>query len=180
MRVSDRRPKHGIPRNSNTSINSFFSSATTCPYRLRGPPPCCGRSVIDFWSWGAHRVQLRCPDDVSDDMYECGVPEGTLNLNSTGYPDHGRYGNLPVQRKIPAAEPGIEFRTSWLVVRSADHQATRLVRLLTVILYISALVKGGTFLTFSCNILWVNFNKGLYFVEEEWRIHIINFGLCEQ
>jgi hypothetical protein len=25
------------------------------------PPPGCGRSVTDFWGWGAHRPQLRCP-----------------------------------------------------------------------------------------------------------------------
>jgi hypothetical protein len=72
-------------------------------------------------------AQLRCPDDVSDDMYEREVPGGALNLNSTGYPDHGRYGNLPLQGKIPTAEPGIEPGTSWLVVGSFDHQATRLV-----------------------------------------------------
>jgi hypothetical protein len=34
------------------------------------PPPGCGRSVTDFWGWGAHRAQLRCPDDVSDVIYE--------------------------------------------------------------------------------------------------------------
>jgi hypothetical protein len=74
-------------------------------------------------------AQLRCPDDVSDDMYECerGVRGGALNLNSVGYPYHGRYGNLPLQGKIPTAEPGIKPGTSWLVVRSSDHQATRLV-----------------------------------------------------
>jgi hypothetical protein len=38
------------------------------------PPPGCGRSVTDFWVWGANRAQLRCPDDVSDDIYERGVP----------------------------------------------------------------------------------------------------------
>jgi hypothetical protein len=57
-------------------------------------------------------------------MCECGVPAGALNLNSTGYPDHGRYGDLPLQRKIPTTEPVIEPRTSGLVVRSSDHQAT--------------------------------------------------------
>jgi hypothetical protein len=60
-------------------------------------------------------------------MYERGVPGRALNLNCTGYPDHGRYGDLPLQGKIPTAEPGIEPVTSWLVVRSSDHQATRLV-----------------------------------------------------
>jgi hypothetical protein len=71
------------------------------------PPPGCGRSVTDFWGWGAHRAQLRCPDDVSDDIYEGGVPGGALNLNSTSYPDHGRYGVLPMQGKILKAEPGM-------------------------------------------------------------------------
>jgi hypothetical protein len=72
-------------------------------------------------------VQLRCPDDVSDDMYERGVPGGALNLNSTGYPDHDRYGDLPLQGKITKAESGIEPEISWLVVRSSEYQATRLV-----------------------------------------------------
>jgi hypothetical protein len=72
-----------------------------------------------------YRAQFRCPDSVS--MYERRVPGGALNPNSTGYPDHGRYGNLSVQGKIPTAEPGIEPETSWLVVRRSDHQATRLV-----------------------------------------------------
>jgi hypothetical protein len=99
---------------------------TTCPYRLRGPPPGCGRSVTDFWGWGAHRAQLRCPDYVSD-MYGRGVPGRVLNLGSTSYPDHGGCGDLPLQGKIPRTEPRIEPVTSWLVVRSSDHQATRLV-----------------------------------------------------
>jgi hypothetical protein len=73
------------------------------------------------------RAQLRCPDDVSDDMYERGVPGRALNLNSTGYPDHDRYGDLPLQGKIPTAELGIEPGISWLVVLISDHQATRLV-----------------------------------------------------
>jgi hypothetical protein len=60
-------------------------------------------------------------------MYERGVPEGALNLNSTGYPDHGRYGDLPLQGKIPTAVPGIEPGTTWLEVRSSDHQAKKLV-----------------------------------------------------
>jgi hypothetical protein len=60
-------------------------------------------------------------------MYERGVQGGALYLNSTGYADHGRYGDLPLQGKFPTAEPGIEPGTTWLVVRSSDHQATRLV-----------------------------------------------------
>jgi hypothetical protein len=92
------------------------------------PPPVFGRSVSDFECWGAHRAQLRCPDGVSDDdVCERGVPGGALNLNSTDYPDHGYRGDLLLQGKISPEEPGIEPRASRLVVRSSDHEATRLV-----------------------------------------------------
>ena len=36
-------------------------------------------------------------------------------------------GVFPFQGKTHMVEPGIEPGTSWLVVRSCDHQATRLV-----------------------------------------------------
>jgi hypothetical protein len=72
-------------------------------------------------------IYLRCPDEVSDDMYEHVVPGGALNLNSTGYPDHGRNRDLPLQGKTPTAEPKIEPGISWLVVRRSDLQTTRLV-----------------------------------------------------
>ena len=36
-------------------------------------------------------------------------------------------GVFPFQGKAQMVEPGIEPGTSWLVVRSSDHQATRLV-----------------------------------------------------
>jgi hypothetical protein len=90
------------------------------------PPPGCGRCVTEFWGRVAHRARLRCPDVVSDDMYERTAPEGTLKLNSTGYPHHGRFGNIPLKGKIPTVELGIDPGISWLVVRSSDHQATRL------------------------------------------------------
>jgi hypothetical protein len=62
-----------------------------------------------------------------------------LKPRSTNYPDHGHYGDPPPTRKIPMVEPGIEPWTSWLVVRSSDHQTTRLVLLLFEILYINLL-----------------------------------------
>jgi hypothetical protein len=65
-------------------------------------------------------------------MCEHGVPGRALNLGSTSYPDHGRYGDLPLQGNNPTAEPEIKPGTSWLVVRSSDHQAMRLVRLAEV------------------------------------------------
>jgi hypothetical protein len=89
------------------------------------PPPGCGRSVTEV---GASRASLCCPEDVSGDMSDRGVPGGALNLNSAGYPDHGHYGDHPLQGKIPTAEPGIEPGTSWLVIRSSDHKAKRLVQ----------------------------------------------------
>jgi hypothetical protein len=65
-------------------------------------------------------------------MCERGVPGGTLNLSSTGYPDHGRCGDLTLQGESPTAEPEIEPGTSWLVVRSADCQATRLITVIYI------------------------------------------------
>jgi hypothetical protein len=65
-----------------------------------------------------------------------GRPWGAVTLSRRGgwwymdmecwegsYPDCGRYGNLPLQGKIPMAEPGIEPGTSWSVVGKRDHQA---------------------------------------------------------
>jgi hypothetical protein len=69
--------------------------------RLRGPP-------LPLVVAKCNRLLRLGPDYVSDDMYERGAPGGALNLNSTGYADHGRYGDLPLQGKIPTAEPGIE------------------------------------------------------------------------
>jgi hypothetical protein len=52
-----------------------------------------------------------------------------LKTKSTNCPDHGHHVDPPPTRKIPMVEPGIEPGTSWLVVRSSDHQTTRLVAL---------------------------------------------------
>jgi hypothetical protein len=69
-------------------------------------------------------------------IYERGVPGGALNRNSTSYPAHGHYGDLPLQGKIPTAELGIEPGTSRLIVRSSDLQATRLVEMDVIYQYI--------------------------------------------
>jgi hypothetical protein len=121
--------------NSNTrnaflhnNIKFFFVfNATTCPYRLRRPT---------FWLWPKYnRLQsVGAPirrGYVAPMMCERGVPRGALNPSSTSYPDHGRCGNLPLQGKIPTAEPEIEPETSWLISRCYDHQARRLVITLT-------------------------------------------------
>src|SRR5215469_12179980 len=59
-------------------------------------------------------------------IYEYEVPGGVLNLNSANYPDHGHNGDLPLQQKIPMAEPGIEPRTSETLILDdeAGHQCT--------------------------------------------------------
>jgi hypothetical protein len=69
-------------------------------------------------------------------MCERGVPGGAFNLNSTSYPDHGRCGDLSLQGKILTVEPEIEPGSSWLVVRSSDHQATMLVAVKYIIIII--------------------------------------------
>jgi hypothetical protein len=84
-------------------------------------PPGCGWNVTDFLGWDAHEAQLHCLDEVDGDIYGYEVTGGALNLKSTNYPDHGRQGDLPLQGKIPMAEPGIEHGTSWSVVRNSDY-----------------------------------------------------------
>jgi hypothetical protein len=66
-----------------------------------------------------------------------------FTLNSTGYPDHNRYGDLPLQGKIPMAELGIKLGNSWLVVKSSDRQATRLVVLQILIISIFYTTLAG-------------------------------------
>ena len=53
-------------------------------------------------------------------------------------------GVFPFQGKMHMVERGIEPGTSWLVVRSSDHQATRMVRSATVCghSYICELLSG--------------------------------------
>jgi hypothetical protein len=45
-------------------------------------------------------------------IYEYEGPGEALILKSTNYLDHGRQGDLPLQGKIPMAEPGIQPGTS--------------------------------------------------------------------
>jgi hypothetical protein len=68
-----------------------------------------------------------------------------LKSKSTDYPDHGHHGDPPPMRKIPMVEPGIKPGTSWLVVRSSDHQTTRLVVWVNVfwfLIRVFALLQG--------------------------------------
>ena len=53
-------------------------------------------------------------------------------------------GILPLQGKIPLVEPGIEPGTSWLVVRSSDHQTTKLVERKVKGAIISASLSGSS------------------------------------
>jgi hypothetical protein len=76
---------------------------------------------------------------VNDDD-ERGIPGEALNIDFISYSDHGRYGDLPLQGKTPTTEPEIEPGSSCLVVRSSDHQATRL-----IILRRYSISKSNTF-----------------------------------
>jgi hypothetical protein len=95
-------------------------------------PRGCGRSVTDFWGLDAHEAQLRCPDD-----YE--VPGWALNLSSIKLPYHGHHGNLPLQGKIPLAEPGIEpgGEKTWPL----DHEAGRIIAIQLRSLHMKAYVR---------------------------------------
>jgi hypothetical protein len=74
---------------------------------------------------------------------------GFNKSKSTNYPDHGHHGDPPPTRKIPMVESGIEPGTSWLVVRSSDHQTTRLVMIiLSVKLLTTPLPPGECRLVF--------------------------------
>ena len=88
---------------------------------FHGFPAGCGDSVADFWGLDAHEVLLRCPNDVNGDMQEDEIPGGALSLNLPTTQTMVTRGNLSLQGKIPMVEPGIELRTSWLIVRDPDH-----------------------------------------------------------
>jgi hypothetical protein len=81
-------------------------------------------------------------------MCECGVPGWALKLGSTSYPCHGRCGDLSLQGEVPTAEPGIEPGSSCLVVRSFDHQATRLVNIKNIVVDKNIKVCGHCLLNF--------------------------------
>jgi len=54
----------------------FFPMPPHVLMNFRSFPPGCGDSVAD-----AHEARLRCPNDVSGDMQEEEIPEGSLSLN---------------------------------------------------------------------------------------------------
>ena len=70
---------------------------------------------------------------------ESEVPGGALNLMTTQ--TMVTMGVFPFQEKTHMVEPGIEPGTSWLVVRSSDHQATRLVGVSKVELFYFSVIK---------------------------------------
>ena len=88
---------------------------------FRGFPPGCGDSVADFWGWDAHGARLRCPGDVSGDMQEDEITEGTITLNLLTTQTMVTTKIFPCKGKIPMVEQGIEPGTSWLVVRDPDN-----------------------------------------------------------
>ena len=107
---------------------------------FRGFPPGCGDSVADFWGWNAHEARLRCPDDVSGDMQEDGIPGGGLKPKSANYPDHSHHGESFPARKNShgrsgnrTRDPMISNQTPWPL----DHQAGPGVKKLEPSIFIS-------------------------------------------
>ena len=65
-------------------------------------PPRCGDSVAEFWGWGGHEARLRCPSDVSGDMYmKMRYQDGPLSLSLPTTQTTVTMGNLPYQEKFP-------------------------------------------------------------------------------
>ena len=126
----DKRARRGKFQSSKLSSFSpvlmFFLMPPHVYTNFRGPPSWlwrkCNRLLGLGRPWGAVTLSR---------WYEgwyigrWGARRG-LKSRSTNYPDNGHHGDPPPTRKIPMVEPGIEPGTTWLVVRSSDHQITRL------------------------------------------------------
>ena len=75
-------------------------------------PPAYGSSVTDFCGWDAHEVQLRCPDDVSDDKGGCSARRALKPKFYQPTQAMVTAGIIPFWKKITTLEPGIEPETS--------------------------------------------------------------------
>ena len=76
-------------------------------------------------------------------------------------------GVFPFQGKTHMVEPGIEIGTSWLVVRSPDHQATRLVLLATICIT-----------NFNIQKLYIMLTEDIYVFGMDLRINNKNNPIC--
>ena len=82
-----------------------------------------GAVTLSWWEWWW------------DERWIWGA-RGALNLISTNYPDHGHHGRLPLSKKNAHGRAGNGTRDFMVVVRSCDHQATRLVRIYLYYFYL--------------------------------------------
>ena len=65
-------------------------------------PPGCGDSVADFWGWDAYEARLRCPDEVSGDMYmKMRYQDVPLSLSLLTTQTMVTMGIFPYQEKFP-------------------------------------------------------------------------------
>ena len=78
-------------------------------------PPGCGDSVADFLGWDAREARLRCPDEVSGDMYEDEVPGWALQSKSTNYQTMVTMGISPTRKN---SHGRAENRTRDLMISS--------------------------------------------------------------
>jgi hypothetical protein len=76
----------------------FFSIATTCPYRLCGPPPLLlvMAELYPTSEVGKPMGHSYVAPIMFVVIYERGVPGGALSLKSTNYPDQGHHGDRPL------------------------------------------------------------------------------------
>jgi hypothetical protein len=89
-------------------------------------PPGCGRSVTDFCGWGAPMRRSYVVPMKWMVIYECKVPEGALNLNSTKLPRPWSPWVSSPSRKNPHGRTGNRTRDLMLSSQklwSLEHEA---------------------------------------------------------
>ena len=106
----------------------IFSSATTCPLRLRGLPPGlwlkCNRLLKLGRPVGA--VMLSRWEWWWDERWFWGA-RGALNIIYTNYPDHGHHGRLPLSRKNGSGRAGNRTRDLMVSIQELwppSHEAS--------------------------------------------------------
>jgi hypothetical protein len=102
--------RHFDEYKNNMRLLHFFPKPPHVHTDFVVPPLGCGRSVTDFWSWGAHKARLHCPYGVSDDIpriwawstrrglkpkfYKLPRPWSLWGSSPAKKNSHGRTGNL--------------------------------------------------------------------------------------
>ena len=128
------------PEVDSTAENFFFSSIISNQSIRYSMSWCAG--CLSWWG-PLQRDLCRGFSQLLIHVWLLVSEVSTLNLILLTTQTMVTTGILPLQGKIPMVEPGIEPGTSWLVVRSSDHQTTRLVSLWKWVPGISPGVKAA-------------------------------------